>query len=50
MIWNGNIFPLSVAVKVNVMLRLLVLPAKPTQVEIFAAIVVRPTLTYFDGV
>ena len=50
MIWNGNIFPLSVAVKVNVILRLLGLPAKPTRVEIFAAIVVRPTLTNFDGV
>ena len=49
-IWNGNIFPSSVTVKVNVMLRLSVLPARPTRLEFFGAIVVRPTVTYFDGV
>ena len=37
-------------VKVNVMLHLSVLPAKPTRVELFAVIVVRQTVRYFHGV
>ena len=32
------------------MLRLSVLPAKPTRVEFFGTIVAQPTVTYFDGV
>ena len=49
-ILNGTIFQSKVTVKVNVMLRFLLLPAKPTRVEFFGAIVVRLTKTYFDDV
>ena len=43
-IWNGNIFPSNVFVKVNVMLCFFVLLAKPTRVEIVGVIVVHSTI------
>ena len=49
-ILNGTIFQSKVTVKVSVMLRFLLLPAKPTRVEFFGAIVVRLKETYFDDV